>query len=118
LTVEQLEKVRLVAFALPLENAVVRVIPPSGSCDTEPSTAALSTSTAALSTSTTKSFFVRFVFFVVPPTRAIPPKKTSVSPHLRENPRRAPSPRPHIACIDYDNEHRCAEHEHDPIPFP
>jgi hypothetical protein len=30
------------------------------------------------------------------------------------NPARHPRP-PHIARVDYDNEHRCAEHEHDPV---
>jgi hypothetical protein len=54
------------------------------------------TSTTALSTSATKSLFVKFVSFVV------------------HNPR-VRSPRPHIARIDYDYEHRCAEHEHDPV---
>jgi hypothetical protein len=54
------------------------------------------TSTTALSTSATKSLFVKFVSFVV------------------HNPR-APPPPPHIARVDYDYEHRCAEHEHDPV---
>ncbi len=44
--------------------------------------------------------------------------KTSVPPRLREiPPARHPRP-PHIACVDYDYEHRCAEHEHDPILLP
>ena len=30
------------------------------------------------------------------------------------NPARHPRP-PHIARVDYDYEHRCAEHEHDPV---
>jgi hypothetical protein len=35
----------------------------------------------------------------------------------RETPARQPRP-PHIARIDYDYEHRCAEHGHDHFPFP
>jgi hypothetical protein len=78
--------------------------------------------------------FVCFVSFVVQPPRAIvrPPLSVifRVIPWLpprakpfanlaswRETPTRHPRP-PHIARIDYDYEHRCAEHEHDPIPFP
>ena len=58
--------------------------------------------------------FVEFVLFLVPPDAS----KISVPPRLREIPTaRHPRP-PHIARIDYDNEHRCTEHEHDPIPFP
>ena len=44
--------------------------------------------------------------------------KTSVPPRLREIPTARHPRQPHIARVDYDYEHRCAEHEHDAIPFP
>jgi hypothetical protein len=43
--------------------------------------------------------------------------KTSVPPRLREIPDARHSHPPLSARIDYDNEHRCAEHEHDPVPL-
>jgi hypothetical protein len=51
------------------------------------------------------------------PARYPPPNTFVISVSFVVNPARHPRP-PHIARIDYDYEHRCAEHEHDPIPFP
>jgi hypothetical protein len=53
--------------------------------------------------------------FVLNPTRAI--HFANLAP-LRETPDARLFRPPHVARIDYDYEHRCAEHEHDPSPFP